>query len=101
MMKRAMTNTLVRWRAVGRRLRVTRSALGITEQKVAEAFGVSLRTYRRYESGRRQRSAAPAVNFARRYDVSLDWIFDGDTDRIGHHLTRGKIAILPARRRWR
>lgn len=57
--KRAMTNTLVRWRAVGRRLRVTRSALGITEQKAAEVFGISLRTYRRYEAGQPQRSAAP------------------------------------------
>lgn len=87
------------WHAVARRLRVTRGALGLTEQQGAEAFGVSLLTYRRYEAGRRHRSAGPAINFARRYDVSLDWLFDGDTDRIGRHLTRGKIAILPARRR--
>lgn len=91
-------NALESWHAVGYRLRLTRSALGITEHQAAEAFDVSLRTYRRYEAGRRQRSAAPAVNFARRYHVSLDWIFDGDTDRIGRHLTRGKIVILPARR---
>jgi len=89
------------WRAVGRRLRVMRGALGLTEQQAAKGFGVSLRTYRRYEAGQRQRSAVPAVNFARRYNVSLDWLFDGDRHRIGRCLSHsaGKIAILPVTRR--
>jgi transcriptional regulator with XRE-family HTH domain len=85
------------WRAVGQRLRVTRMALGITEQKAAKGFGVSLRTYRGYEAGGRQRSLGPTVKFSRKYDVSLSWLFDGEAALVGRHLavSASKVAILP------
>ena len=38
-------------RAYGRRLRLTRIALDITEAEAAAAHGVTLRTYRRWEAG--------------------------------------------------
>ncbi|MFY9840001.1 MAG: helix-turn-helix transcriptional regulator [Xanthobacteraceae bacterium] len=63
--------------AVGPRLRQARVGLGITEQQAADVFGVTLRTYRKYEAGGRQRSAKPVVRFADKYNVSPDWIFMG------------------------
>jgi hypothetical protein len=86
------------WATIGRRLRTTRIALEISEQEAADGFGVSLMTYRGYEAGRTQRGAGFA-SFARRYEVSIDWLMDGQAAGIGRHLAedaKGKVAILPA-----
>jgi transcriptional regulator with XRE-family HTH domain len=77
---------------------VMRSALGMTEQEAADAFRVTLRTYRRWENGEEPRnSTSKIVDFCRRYRVSIDWLLAGDTSRVGDHLTKhtkGKVAIL-------
>jgi ribosome-binding protein aMBF1 (putative translation factor) len=39
------------YRAFGRRLQYVRHQLGISEQEAAAAFGVRVKTYRRYEAG--------------------------------------------------
>jgi transcriptional regulator with XRE-family HTH domain len=90
------------WRACGHRLRVTRIALGITEQAAADAHGVTLATYRKYEAGYPQRPklAGGFVGFANAFDVSIDWLCSGETAYIGAHLAKrnpGIVAILPAR----
>ncbi len=80
------------------RLRVTRLTLGITEPEAAEGYGVTLRTYRKWESGHPTQRALPLVKFAKTYRVSLDWLIDGDGFNLGRHLTsetRTKLAILP------
>jgi transcriptional regulator with XRE-family HTH domain len=85
------------WAASGRRLRVTRLALGISEKDAASAYGVTLQTYRKYENGAPERGSA-FVDFAEKYDVSIDWLICGTSARLGSHLTKnrgGKIAILP------
>jgi Helix-turn-helix len=95
------------WRGCGHRLRVTRIALGITETAAADAYGVSLATYRKYEVGYPQRAKLDGgwVRFADTFDVSIDWLCIGETATIGAHLAKrapGKVAILPARGpRWR
>ena len=90
------------WHLVGRRLRVTRLALGITEQEAAAAHGVTLRTYRRWEAGARQtNNPRYLLNFAEKYDVSLDWLLIGEAAGVGSHLAKnakGKIAIFAGRR---
>jgi transcriptional regulator with XRE-family HTH domain len=49
-----------------------RHQLGISEQEAAAAFGVTVRTYRRYEAGK------PALegygDFADAFGVSLNWL---------------------------
>jgi transcriptional regulator with XRE-family HTH domain len=91
------------WDAIGRRMRLVRLALGITEQEAAAAWQVTLRTYRKWETGARQHSSTwNVVCFAEKYDVSIDWLIAGDTASLGRHLTEGKIAILPsAGPQWR
>ena len=87
------------WRLRGHRLRVTRLALGITEKEAADAHGVSLQTYRRWEAGGQQRGSQ-FVDFAEKYNVSLNWLVCGETAHIGAHLakhTSSKVAILPAK----
>lgn len=84
--------------ADGHRLRVTRAALGISEKDAAAAYGVTLATYRRYERGAPQRRTQGVLNFAKAFDVSLDWLVGGDASRIKPHLsnrTATHVAILP------
>jgi hypothetical protein len=74
-------------------------SLGISEQGAAEAFGLSLATYRKYEllGIPKRASTSKLLKFARKYELSLDWLLDGDTSGVRRHLTKGKLAILPAK----
>jgi transcriptional regulator with XRE-family HTH domain len=85
------------WDAIGRRMQITRLALGLTEQEAATAWRLTLRTYRKWEAGAPQRGSN-FLCFAEKYDISLDWLLGGDAARLGRHLTaraKGKVAILP------
>ncbi len=57
-------------RSVATSLRVARLALDISEAEAAAAYGVTLRTYRRYERGAPQ-GVFGWLNFAKAYGVSL------------------------------
>jgi transcriptional regulator with XRE-family HTH domain len=87
------------YRAVGRRLRITRLALNLSEAEAAAASGVTLRTYRKWEASyRRKNSHARLMAFCEKYDVSLDWLYFGDAFIAKRNLTScapGKVAILP------
>jgi transcriptional regulator with XRE-family HTH domain len=87
-------------RAFGRRLRLVRLVLGLSEEDAATAMSVTIRTLRKWEAGgSRTNSAWPFVQFSRKYNVSLDWLLLGDARSIGAHLAKrstGRLAILPA-----
>lgn len=87
------------WKDYGHRLRITRLTLGITEMQASTAHGVTVRTYRRWEAGCPQRSShAATLKFSKVYDVSLDWLINGEGFNLGSHLAvkpGGKLAILP------
>ena len=78
------------WCAVGHRIRVTRVMLGLTEEQAAAGFGVTLRTYRRYEAGRSAENRI--VDFARHYDVSFDWLIDGVPEEKSPALKCGAVS---------
>jgi transcriptional regulator with XRE-family HTH domain len=92
------------WPEIGRRYRIARLTLGLTEKEAADAYGVTLRTYRKWEAGGRQTNRSDyVVRFAEKYDVSLDWLMVGDGSNVRRHLAqhaKGKIAILPSATRW-
>jgi transcriptional regulator with XRE-family HTH domain len=50
-------------RQFGRRLRVARIALGISEQEAADAHGITLATYRRREAGKPWLSMRPLLEY--------------------------------------
>jgi transcriptional regulator with XRE-family HTH domain len=90
--------TKLQWIATGQRFRLARLAIGLSEADAATACGIPLRSYQGYEAGKRQRSMIAACKFSESFDVSLDWLFHGDTSRIRRHLAKGsigKVAILP------
>ena len=76
--KRKTATSAEWWVAFGHRFRLTREALGLTEQEAAEAYGVSLRAYRRLEKGAMQRGRLEKLScFARKYSVSYRWLLEG------------------------
>jgi hypothetical protein len=69
---------------LGERLRFVRTQLNISEEKAAYAFGVTVRTYRRYEAAKPGSwtrgpifyctGNAGLSDFADTFDVSLNWL---------------------------
>jgi Helix-turn-helix len=61
------------------RLRLVRKALKISEQQAAAASGMTVKTYRKWESAERFRNNYPGVsNFAQTFGVSLTWLICGE-----------------------
>ncbi len=89
------------YRDFAHRLRVTRIILAVSEKEAAARAGVSLATYRKWESEGRL-STEPALRFAEAFDISVEWLFAGETAFIGRHLSRarGKVVLLPAGGPW-
>ena len=87
------------YRDMGRRLKITRLALNLSEVETAAANGVTLRTYRKWEAGgHRHDGHAKLVAFCYKYKVSYDWLLFGDAFSLDKSLTTcasGKVAILP------
>lgn len=66
------------YREMGHRLSVLRRKLGISENEMANAFRVTLRTYRARESGGRWKGGQEGTcGFARKYKVSFEWLLTG------------------------
>ncbi len=64
---------------MGKRLQIARAVVGISEQQAASDLGITLITYRKWEKGCQQRASTDRfVNFADKYDLSLDWLFIGE-----------------------
>ena len=86
------------WRAVYRRLPITRRVLGISETEAAAAARVSVRTYRKWEAGHDRPTNTGILAFAFAYDVSLDWLVNGDCtwllDRLAAKDAAGRAADL-------
>jgi transcriptional regulator with XRE-family HTH domain len=94
------------WRLCGHRLRVTRLALGITEQEAATAAKITIRTWRKWEAGGHQKSSLHnLVSFAKKFDVNIVWLMFGAEEYAAEvercpqlrngSVGLGKIAILP------
>jgi len=61
------------------RLITARSAAGLTQKQVAEAIGVSLVTYNRWENKPiLPETAYPFLNLSKLLGVSIDWLFGND-----------------------
>lgn len=62
---------------VGFRLRTRRSILGITQENLAEAAGITFQQVQKYEKGKNRLSASRLFQFARVLDVPVSFFFEG------------------------
>ena len=66
----------------GKRLREARIARGFTQQAAADAFGISLRGYCRWEKGEREPNFAALIAISKTLGISVDHLLglaDGGT----------------------
>lgn len=61
---------------VGNRLRVRRSLLGLSQEKLAEAIGLTFQQVQKYERGMNRISAGKLYEFARILSVPVSYFFD-------------------------
>src|SRR6201996_1902637 len=80
---RTMTNEIDKH--LGKRLRMRRRSLGLTQQQIAEAVGVRFQQIQKYECGANRISAARLWLLAKDLESPVGAFFDGlgDTDDLG------------------
>ena len=61
---------------VGQRLRVRRSLLGLSQEKLAEAIGLTFQQIQKYERGMNRISAGRLYQFSRILDVPVAYFFE-------------------------
>jgi transcriptional regulator with XRE-family HTH domain len=87
-MMSARTDTIDFYRGFGARIRTARIASGLSVQEAADAIGVSVRRFMRFESGQPFRGGHFALSiFARRFGVDRDWLLGGSGPRPRPRLT--------------
>lgn len=63
---------------VGHRLRLRRSLMGISQEKLAESVGVSFQQVQKYEKGMNRISASRLFQFSKFLQVPLSYFYDGN-----------------------
>jgi transcriptional regulator with XRE-family HTH domain len=61
----------------GERLRAIRKTLGVSENEMAEAAGVTIEMYRKLEKGAVAALIGPVENIAYAFDISFKWLGSG------------------------
>ena len=62
---------------VGLQIRSRRTLLGLSQEKLADAVGVTFQQIQKYERGTNRVSASRLFNFSKALDVSLEYFYQG------------------------
>jgi transcriptional regulator with XRE-family HTH domain len=68
---------------VGLQVRVRRKSLGISQEKLADALGLTFQQVQKYERGANRISASKLYEIARTLHVPTAWFFEGLEDPVG------------------
>ncbi|SLN41537.1 helix-turn-helix domain-containing protein [Pseudooctadecabacter jejudonensis] len=75
--------------ALGARIAIARNEQALSQAKMAEALGMSLRAYQSYELGKRAIPVEALIKLHRQFDVDLGWILLGvEAVRLKHDLDK-------------
>jgi transcriptional regulator with XRE-family HTH domain len=69
---------------VGARLRERRLLLGMSQQQLAKALGITFQQVQKYENGANRISASRLWDISRRLDVPIEWFFGVESGRVLH-----------------
>lgn len=85
---------------IGRRLRVRRKELNLTQEQLANELGISSQQLAKYEFGEDRVGAARLFDLATILRVSVGWFFDDEGSAPEHgSLTRQSDALLAMQKR--
>lgn len=79
---------------VGRRLRITRMALGMQQNDFAKRADIAANTYSMYESGDRLLTVESALALCSAHSLTMDWLFRGIPGDLPHKLGNAVIALM-------
>ena len=68
---------------VGLQVRLRRKELKISQEKLAEALGLTFQQVQKYERGANRISASKLYEIARALQVPIGWFFEGLSDTVG------------------
>ena len=71
---------------VGRRLALSRKAVGVNQQDFGHGAGLSQPRYNQYESGQRLLTLNAAMKLCEQYGLTLDWLYRGDPSGLPYWL---------------
>ncbi len=64
--------------AIGKRLQLSRDALGFQQGDFADRLGIARNTYNQYEKGVNKPPVEAAMKMRQEFGLLLDWIYAGD-----------------------
>jgi transcriptional regulator with XRE-family HTH domain len=74
---------------VGSRVRLRRTLLGMSQEKLGEALGLTFQQVQKYERGVNRIGASRLFDLARVLDVPISFFFDDMPDALGQGTRRG------------
>jgi transcriptional regulator with XRE-family HTH domain len=82
---------------VGARVRLRRLMLGMSQEKLGDALGVTFQQLQKYEKGANRISASRLQHMSQILQVPVSFFFEGAPDVTGHQPLSGiSEALLPA-----
>ena len=70
---------------VGSRIKLRRTVLGLSQERLADALGVTFQQVQKYERGTNRVSASRLAQIARALSITIAWFFNEQPDRSGFH----------------
>jgi transcriptional regulator with XRE-family HTH domain len=70
---------------VGSRIRLRRTLLGISQERLAEAIGLTFQQVQKYERGMNRVSSSRLVDLANALDVTIQYFFEDMAAGVGAH----------------
>ena len=80
---------------VGQRLRLRRTLLGLSQEKLGEALGLTFQQIQKYERGTNRIGASRLYDLSRVLDIDIGYFFDEMTDEVSHR-SPGQIRGMAA-----
>ena len=74
---------------VGKRLRIRRSLLGLSQEKLAEAIGLTFQQIQKYERGTNRVSAGRLYQFSKILDVPVSYFYEQIGESVGKNTAAG------------
>ncbi len=79
---------------VGGRVRLRRTLLGMSQERLGEALGLTFQQVQKYERGANRIGSSRLYDLSRVLDVPMSYFFDEMSDDTSHHSPRMMIAGL-------
>jgi transcriptional regulator with XRE-family HTH domain len=83
--------------AIGRRLELSRQALGLQQNEFCSRAKIATNTYNQYERGKKRPSIENAIKICVAHRLTLDWIYRGEMSSLRYEVADALKALRAAR----